>query len=74
MSDFSITIDKSDRICLGANLRKELGIAGKESLYLFYDEAERRIGVSKQCEDSEVTPFNFDNRGYTPAKGFLSWC
>lgn len=74
MSDLAITIDKNDRISLNTNLRKELGLTGKDTLYLFYDEGERRIGVSKQCEDPEIIPFTFDARGYTPARGFLSWC
>ncbi|GAB6990877.1 hypothetical protein [Paenibacillus pini] len=74
MSDFSITIDKSDRICLNANLRKELGLIDKVSMYLFYDEDGRRIGISKQCEDESILPFTFDSRGYTSARGFLSWC
>lgn len=74
MSDFFITIDKSDRICLNSNLRKELGHAGKDRFYLFYDEKDRRIGISKCCDDTSVVPFTFDNRGYTQARGFLSWC
>lgn len=74
MSDFSITIDKSDRICLNANLRHELDLKGKDCLYLFYDEIDRRIGVSKQCDDESIVPFTFDARGYTSARGFLSWC
>lgn len=74
MSDFFITIDKSDRICLNASLRQELGLTGKVCLYLYHDEKERRIGISKKCDDSSVVPFTFDNRGYTQARGFLSWC
>lgn len=74
MSDFFITIDKSDRICLNASLRQELGQSGGDCLYLFYDENDRRIGISKSCNDSNIIPFTFDNRGYTQAGGFLSWC
>lgn len=75
MNDLSITIDKSDRICLNANLQRELRLTGKDDLYLFYDESERRIGISKSCEDENVQPFTFDKKGYTSqAKGFLSWC
>jgi hypothetical protein len=74
MSDISITIDKEKRICLNANFKRKLGIEKKGTLYLFYDEEDQRIGVSKQCKDSSVQPFNFDDRGYTSARGFLSWC
>ena len=74
MSDFFITLDKSDRICLNASLREELELTGNDLLYLFYDERERRIGVSKHCDDTSVEPFKFDKKGYTGAKGFLSWC
>ncbi|MNP51482.1 hypothetical protein D3C76_1458040 [compost metagenome] len=43
-------------------------------MYLFYDEKDRKIGISKHCNDPEIIPFTFDDRGYTQAKGFLSWC
>lgn len=74
MSDFFITIDKLNRICLNANLREDLGLSGKDNLYLYYDEESRRIGVSKSCKDKDVIPFTFDVRGYTQARGFLRSC
>ncbi|MEK4185635.1 MULTISPECIES: hypothetical protein [Paenibacillus] len=74
MSDMAISIDKEKRILLNANFKRKLGIEKRGSLYLFYDEDEQRIGVSKECEDDNVQPFNFDERGYTSARGFLSWC
>ncbi|OZB90086.1 hypothetical protein [Paenibacillus sp. XY044] len=76
MDDLFITIDKSNRICLNANLQKELALkGGNDELYLFYDEAERRLGISKSCPDKSVVPFTFDTRGYcSQAKSFLTWC
>jgi|GEM_PF-6787978 len=75
MDDLFITIDKSNRICLNANLQKELGLLGNDELYLFYDESDRRLGISKTCDDASVVPFTFDLRGYcSQAKSFLTWC
>lgn len=73
MEDLSITIDKQGRLCLNAGMRRELEAEdNKVSLYLFFDQRGRRIGLSKKSDDRNVQPFNFDNRGYcSRAKSFL---
>jgi hypothetical protein len=71
----SITADKSNRICLNVGLRKVLGIEdNKVDVYVYFDEEDRRIGISKTCNDSNIVPFTFDNRGYAPGKEFWKKC
>lgn len=73
MEDLSVTIDNQGRLCLNAGMRRELEINNnKNPLYLFFDKGGRRIGVSKQCKEPDIKPFNFDSRGYcNRAKSFL---
>jgi len=71
---FSITVDKMKRVCLNAAMMAEIGINEKMDLYLYWDAEDRRIGVSKACQDTKVQPFKFDNRGYTSAKEFIHYC
>ena len=68
----AMTIDKSGRIGLNSGLRQELGFKGKTKLFIYFDERERKIGISKECSDSTIVPFNFDARGCcNSAKSFL---
>jgi hypothetical protein len=71
----AITADKMNRLCLTVGLQKLLGgNSSKYDLYIFFDQEDRRIGISQLCKDKNIVPFTFDNRGYTPAKGFLKMC
>lgn len=72
MSDFTITLDKQQRVCLNTSLRRELDHQSGQEYYLFYDETEGRIGLSKYCgEEEEIEPYRFDERGYASASGFI---
>ncbi|PYI57041.1 hypothetical protein [Paenibacillus flagellatus] len=70
----AVTADKHGRLCLSAELQKEFELVGKDDLYLYFDEQDRRIGIGRSPAGSEHTPYRFDKRGYTYAEDFLDRC
>jgi hypothetical protein len=70
----SITVDKYDRVCLSADLKRQLGYQDKINLHLFWDPEYRRIGVSTSCTDQNIVPYPFDKKGYSTARSFIRRC
>lgn len=71
-----VTVDRQGRLCLGATVRRELGLSMTQStqLYVSYDKVNKRIGIAKPdvIRLVDVVPFSFDGpRGYSMARNFL---
>jgi bifunctional DNA-binding transcriptional regulator/antitoxin component of YhaV-PrlF toxin-antitoxin module len=76
LSPLTVTVDRMGRICLSAEFRKLLGVSKglHVKLYVSYDKVNKRIGLAKPdiIRLVGVRPYNFDKRGYTNAKRFLT--
>lgn len=72
----TITADKQDRLCFSKELQKELQLVKNDLLYLYFDEVERRIGVSKTPADDSHVPYvyNDEKRGTAQAADFMRQC
>lgn len=70
----SFTIGLDGRMYLSSGLKKLLGHTEKQSYYLYYDEEEHRIGLSKGTRDSNIIPFNFSARGEGKVASFVEDC
>ncbi|MEC0211850.1 hypothetical protein P4H70_23185 [Paenibacillus ehimensis] len=68
-----ITADRQERITLSTELQKELDHTTGMALYLYFDEEDRRIGISKSGS-AEHVPYTFDKRGYSKVPDFLERC
>jgi hypothetical protein len=71
----SVTVDRQGRLCLSAELRRELECLDKHGqFYVSYDKVNKRIGIAKPSvvRLTDIRPYNFDMRGYTYARRFLS--
>lgn len=72
----SITADKQDRLCFSKELQKELQLNKNIPFYLFFDETERRIGISLEPSSEEHVPYFLqdEKRGTTNAADFMRQC
>jgi hypothetical protein len=73
LGGLSITADKYERLCLSKELQKELQFVNGIELYLFFDDEERRIGITVQ-KQSDQTPYIFDKKAYATASDFMERC
>jgi hypothetical protein len=69
----SITADSYDRLCLSKELQKELNATDRTEIYLFFDEEDRRIGLTLKAVPDHV-PYVFDKRGTVKATDFMERC
>ncbi|NJJ38575.1 hypothetical protein [Paenibacillus apii] len=70
MSDYAITIEKQQRVCLNAAFARELDHKQGNEYFLYYDDEDQRIGISKTAE-ANAEPYRFDDRGNASARGFI---
>ncbi|WP_028562307.1 hypothetical protein [Paenibacillus pinihumi] len=70
----SVTIGVDGRMYLSSGFKKILNHDGKKNYYLFYDDSERRIGISKETPDSNVEAFSFSATGECKVVSFIEDC
>lgn len=70
----TVTIDKHRRMFINKATQRELGCEEAPiSLYIGYDQENKRIGLAKP-DDVKISgkkPTQFDKRGYASVRGFL---
>lgn len=70
----SFTIGVDGRMYLSRGLREVLNHTEKQSYYLFYDETDQRIGLSKPSPDDNIQPFTFNASGEGRIVEFVEDC
>lgn len=70
----SITIGVDGRMYLSQGCKEALKHGKKQSYFLFYDESDNRIGISKTHPDPNVVPFSFNASGEGNVVSFVEDC
>lgn len=70
----TITIGVDGRMYLSQGFKEAIEHTEKSSYYLFYDQSENRLGISKQAADDNIEPFIFSARGEGNVVSFIEDC
>lgn len=70
----TITIGVDGRMYLSQGFKDLIEHKEKASYFLYYDQTDRRIGISKTSSDNTIEPFLFNARGEGGVVSFIEDC